>query len=854
MGSDGEQSTENFQPHEHVKRRRLHGACDICRRRKIKCNSAEMPNRICSNCITDKLECTHNIPRHTSKKEAEKGYIHALEERLSKMEELLHNIRPEMDMEQSLSPENSPSPSQSRSTPRHKPDLPYPTPQSVASSAAVSSPPRLGENDSSEEDDLAYIGLAEQLGQLSIDIAGGRFFGNSSALMLLQQAHSVKEEATGQGIPLVKNLRRRLFWDLRPWETEYVDSHNLSFEFPEKPLLDQLVSLFFERLNIYFPLLHRPTFERDLNNHLHLHDVGFAQVVLMVCALSSRHTNDPSVFLPNDMTSLSGGFRYFRQTCVFRNKLLDRPSLFDLQYLCLVILYLITSLPQAGWNLIGIALRLAQERGLHRRRGEGSGPTAVSELWGRCFWVLIMLDRLTSSLIGRPCAMHDEDFDADLPVECDDEYWECADPGQNWNQPPGKPSKISAFNTHLRLCEILSFALRTLYSTKKSKLLTGLIGNQWEQHVVAELDSAMNNWKDSLLDHLRWNPHQENTTFLHQSAWLHTMFYYIQIQIHRPFIQKASPLSFPSLAICTNAARACSHIVDAKGPGWIYQAPSVIISTFASGIILSLHLYGGRRAGLKTDWEKEIKDIQRCINALHAVETSDVLTDLVAIQDGSMTFATKFVSDKRSRDADEQIQPLRATPAASTVSYMPQKIWSERESRPPPVIPTEDAASTLTSQTHKSPEYIGTSSYPSSSLTAPHIPNIPQSMTRNFGGDSDQPSLTHPPSSAEPGQGWDLSNLLLAQMNFGMVSQAPSSIQSQMQGGSSPLPYPGVEERLASSSHPVPGYDGVNQDVAAFWSDVPSSFNVDDWNHFVTNLNGSTGIWDGSNPGLDQIY
>lgn len=131
--------------------------------------------------------------------------------------------------------------------------------------------------------------------------------------------------------------------------------------------------------------------------------------------------------------------------------------------------------------------------------------------------VLIMLDRLTSSLIGRPCAMHDEEcvwsfarshvltvgtsFDADLPVECDDEYWECADPGQNWNQPPGKPSKISAFNTHLRLCEILSFALRTLYSTKKSKLLTGLIGNQWEQHVVAELDSAMNNWKDSLLDH-----------------------------------------------------------------------------------------------------------------------------------------------------------------------------------------------------------------------------------------------------------------------------------------------------------------------------------------------------------------
>ena len=53
----------------------------------------------------------------------------------------------------------------------------------------------------------------------------------------------------------------------------------------------------------------------------------------------------------------------------------------------------------------------------------------------------------------------------------------------------------------LKLLEILAFAHRTLYSTKKSKLLTGLVGDQWEQRVVADLYSAMNNWKDSLPDH-----------------------------------------------------------------------------------------------------------------------------------------------------------------------------------------------------------------------------------------------------------------------------------------------------------------------------------------------------------------
>lgn len=134
-----------------------------------------------------------------------------------------------------------------------------------------------------------------------------------------------------------------------------------------------------------------------------------------------------------------------------------------------------------------------------------------------CFRCLITYDRLTSSFVGRTCAIQDEEcvrtylslilthwflsFDADLPIEVDDEYWECEDPEQSWKQPPGKPSKVTAFNVHLRLCEILAFTLRTLYSNKKSKLLTGLIGDQWEERVVTELDSSMNKWKDSLPDH-----------------------------------------------------------------------------------------------------------------------------------------------------------------------------------------------------------------------------------------------------------------------------------------------------------------------------------------------------------------
>lgn len=108
-------------------------------------------------------------------------------------------------------------------------------------------------------------------------------------------------------------------------------------------------------------------------------------------------------------------------------------------------------------------------------------------------------------------------YDLDMPVEVDDEYWEHPDPAMAFRQPPGKPSLISAFNTFIRLNVLLSMALRTIvciswpflhcsdvvvqYAINKSKILLGFGGEKWEQHIVAELDSALNQWVDSVPEH-----------------------------------------------------------------------------------------------------------------------------------------------------------------------------------------------------------------------------------------------------------------------------------------------------------------------------------------------------------------
>lgn len=133
--------------------------------------------------------------------------------------------------------------------------------------------------------------------------------------------------------------------------------------------------------------------------------------------------------------------------------------------------------------------------------------------------------------------------------------------------------------------------------------MTGPREKGWEEHTVASLDSALNSWFDSVPDHrgcifmvacflliphptVRWDPQQENQTLFVQSAALRVAYYFIQITIHRPFIpsfQKEGSLSFPALAICASAARACSHVADALRKRYpSLAAPNILVRTVLS--------------------------------------------------------------------------------------------------------------------------------------------------------------------------------------------------------------------------------------------------------------------------------
>jgi len=127
--------------------------------------------------------------------------------------------------------------------------------------------------------------------------------------------------------------------------------------------------------------------------------------VLLVCAIASRFTSDTRVLLEQDLHGLSSGWKFYSQVPSFRNQLYERTTLYDLQFyvvrigddlsvlvlFCLSIfqlstVYLLgTSMIHVAWPMLGLGIRFAQEKGLHRRKGRNQ-LSVEEEAEKRVFW------------------------------------------------------------------------------------------------------------------------------------------------------------------------------------------------------------------------------------------------------------------------------------------------------------------------------------------------------------------------------------------------------------------------------------------------------------------------------------
>ncbi|KAI0752266.1 transcription factor domain-containing protein [Irpex lacteus] len=230
-------------------------------------------------------------------------------------------------------------------------------------------------------------------------------------------------------------------------------------------MLWAFVQHYFEHCNIFMPLLHRPTFERGIKEGLHLVNAGFGSTVLLVCAIGAKVSDDPRAYCDRDHPS-SAGWNYFTQVQSTRKAVqLSRPSVYDVQIPCLIAIFLMGApCPQVASSVVAHGIRVAQDLGIHRRKCYKSLSPAEGEQMKRAFWILVSIDRAICQGLGKSCCIQEEDYDVGLPLDVDDEYWYPEDPKLAFQQPPGKPSKVSYFISCLKLYQILARALRTIVS------------------------------------------------------------------------------------------------------------------------------------------------------------------------------------------------------------------------------------------------------------------------------------------------------------------------------------------------------------------------------------------------------
>ncbi|CAA7262252.1 unnamed protein product [Cyclocybe aegerita] len=818
-------------------------ACDVCRRKRARCDGQYKPDMQCSGCTSQGLDCSYT--EQTGRTVPSKKYIANLEHRVEELDKMLRRLCPDEKMYDAWI--NSLSDEPFESTPPTPPIMQFP-PLSIFRPGPIESITHTIRQSHTyefrapleEDDDMEHT--------FPTTIDTNRFYGKSSGEGLVRKALSMRNDCIGSKGPILSK-RREEFWTIRPWErAPEVRDARPSYVFPEPDLAGDLIELYFEHVNLYQPLLHRPTFERLVRNGLHYGNEGFADVYLLVCAIGARFSSDARVLSDDASLQRSAGWKWFHQVETGKTSLLTVPSLYDIQAYCLTISFIqASSIPQSIWMLIGIAIRMVQEVGVHRRKA--TLPTVEDELWKRAFWVLIYMDRVVCLGFGRPITIQEEDFDQDLPIDCDDEYWEHPDQEQRFKQPPNKPSLISGFIHQLKMIKILAICSKVLYPLNKVVKHLGLVGHQWKLKIVAELDSSLNRWLESMPEHLLWDPGNSNDKFFQQSASLYAICYFTQIFIHRPFIPlpgKSPPLGFPSLAICTTAARACIRVAEVLFQRGVVISPLVQFTAFTSAIMLLFGVWDGkstpRARSAALEQSPDMENVRKTLQILKAAEEQwphagklvDILASLSSVEhrpggkveQGAFYSLISCGSEGTAASTSHSIGVGREPPVDLVPPINDTAMWFDED-------PSVALAQSLLSGPSASDENFW-ADWSVDDLVDERRPSVPDLFSFGTPAPSTSPSA---PPSVDPATMQGLSTwpsevhltdnpAVMLMMGTGQGDQPNAEAHGGLSGADTP------EHYLTGSNDSALNGD----DIMNMWLHAPIGTELDDWQTYLTSF------------------
>ncbi|SPO00730.1 related to transcriptional activator Mut3p [Cephalotrichum gorgonifer] len=571
-----------------AKRRRIARACDMCRKKKIKCDG-KLP--ACTHCINYKTECI--FTQVEKKRSPPKGakYIEGLENRLGRMESLLRLsgllddddgatdlgilekrlAEKAQQKRASQAPSNPTSPSQATSG---KDGVPSPQ-----SSLTSPSPPKDGDKRSSvapddpEEPEAEVEALSEMMCSLVTNNSGEtRYIGSSSGFSIfspkgIQWVNEKTGDTSFQEMISDVSLDDHKWTNWKPEIFSDLFQRPVFRALPTKPEALSLLNDYFENFNCMFPLFHRPTFmhlvERQYSDNPY-QGAGWWASLNIVFAIAHR-LRVMSNLVPQEEDAKSWG--YLKNAMgVFSELVMRTNDLLSVQALLGMAAFMQgTPNPQPSTLLIATAIRLSHSIGLHKRGTNFNLNPIEIEQRKRVFWIAYILDKDLCIRSGRPPAQDDEDMNVELPS---------ADPEDGIGNIPlaDGHGKMNLFRVMCEFACIESRVYKRLYSTKATKQSAGELLN-----TIGELDKELEDWKDQIP--IDFRPEHEikasHTPLILHVVMLHFAYYNCLTTIHRMSVHHGywtsrlsnfaiqglnsrplNPRIFSSAALCTAAARA----------------------------------------------------------------------------------------------------------------------------------------------------------------------------------------------------------------------------------------------------------------------------------------------------------
>ncbi|KAF9036042.1 hypothetical protein BDZ89DRAFT_471228 [Hymenopellis radicata] len=627
-------------------RARVWRACEVCRKRKVKCNGQEP----CSYCLSSGKICSFKDISDNAALARQQA--NTVDSRLSKVEETLRGLLPMTQAFEAWSQKNphasqlpfsmpnaeaGPStkpqyfpPRNADQTEAYRPSTAvqrlsrFPTNGASGSPTSISDPVEDETLDGPEQ-------WSDRFSHLTKDSYGNlRYTGGASTYMLVD-ALTTLHDSTTDASPESQSSRRNVDITLpffnpgHYFKTQEALPRPEDIPYPTPEQGDELIEIFFKCVHYSFPLLHQHLFlERYMKVMASKHsgkpsrDTAFLALMFSVfacgsCVLGRKHHSASSK--SSTPTSDFGGMDYYQRAQLLFWMCTGESQIEQVQ--CLALL----AVCNASWNTLaqgwlnaGQAIRRAQDLGLHRSSRRSNLSALDKEIRRRVWWCVYSLDRLLSMALGRPSGAHDDDCNVELPVELDDAQLLASSEG---SVPRPGSSNMTGFIALLKIYVIAGKVMRFVHSPRIDEPFS-----EETQDVVASLDGELEAWINGLPPAVRFAANdRQNPQML--SLCLITFFIYYSsiINLHRPFIPDDSSPSndLTSLGQCMSAARSCiriGEITQEMLPSSHYMAFAVQFITLSGVVLLRCIHYVNDEELVSAI----IHDAEKCVSILEGLE------------------------------------------------------------------------------------------------------------------------------------------------------------------------------------------------------------------------------------------